>query len=520
VLKQFIFDKNRLKGYPQFPGNQLEVYSVKRNQLATINCMYMNAGLTILELTDNLITELPGPLFDFSQLKRLSLAQNRVSVIPPDIIRCTSLEYLNLSENLIKDLPPLPSSLKDLLLTRCRLTALPPHLMTLRSLERFCASGNRLSTFPMFPSIKFLMLSQNAIDILPTGLNPEIEVLDLSCNRLKSWPNTPFPGLRDLDLSMNQFLDWPAINAPNLASLKVAGNLIRAKIDLSPFAHLTFFDLASTKIRFDHHKTKVREWYTSEYSVHDKHSKFIQYDDHVAYATMRGNRPEMMDSMIVSRNVLPGLSIYGLFDGHRGRHTASYGSFLLLRAVRDQQVEFSTESVTGAIAAIVKRIREKEYDDCATLACVLVQEGALIICTLGIVRVFVFDKAGNRKFKSRDHRPTYRPEYERVHAEHGALEQGLLGDQLPFTRAIGDWHVKGLSAIPDVLEYPIGGEDKWVIIATDGILESLSSRTIGQLAGKAQTARGLAYTLRNLAYASDSADNISVIVLDLAHGKA
>jgi len=80
---------------------------------------------------------------------------------------------------------------------------------------------------------------------------------------------------------------------------------------------------------------------------------------------------------------------------------------------------------------------------------------------------------------SKDHRPCCHKERVRVESLGGFVEDGYLNGQLGVTRAIGNWHIKGLkesgdrigplSAEPELKLVTLTQEDEFLIIGSDGI---------------------------------------------------
>lgn len=80
---------------------------------------------------------------------------------------------------------------------------------------------------------------------------------------------------------------------------------------------------------------------------------------------------------------------------------------------------------------------------------------------------------------SKDHRPCCNKEKKRVESLGGFVDDGYLNGQLGVTRAIGNWHIKGLkktgdqagplSAEPELKLVTLTKQDEFLIIGSDGI---------------------------------------------------
>lgn len=84
-------------------------------------------------------------------------------------------------------------------------------------------------------------------------------------------------------------------------------------------------------------------------------------------------------------------------------------------------------------------------------------------------------KNGTAERLSLDHRPSEPSEVERVKREGGVIFDNRLGGTLAITRAMGDHALKkdGLTATPTVNKHVLRPFDNYVIIASDGVWDSL-----------------------------------------------
>jgi serine/threonine protein phosphatase PrpC len=88
---------------------------------------------------------------------------------------------------------------------------------------------------------------------------------------------------------------------------------------------------------------------------------------------------------------------------------------------------------------------------------------------------------------------------------------------LAVTRAIGDFKVFGVSYVPEIDLVEVEEDDKWLVVACDGVWDVTFPGQIREIATKVKSPVEFAYTLRNASYAYGSLDNISAIVVDLKH---
>ncbi|CAM8997678.1 unnamed protein product [Rhodiola kirilowii] len=106
----------------------------------------------------------------------------------------------------------------------------------------------------------------------------------------------------------------------------------------------------------------------------------------------------------------------------------------------------------------------------------------VLIANAGDCRA-VLGKRGRAVELSRDHKPNAASERLRIEKLGGVVYDGYLNGQLSVSRALGDWHMKGLrgsssplSAEPEVEELLLTEEDEFLILGCDGLWDVMSSQ--------------------------------------------
>lgn len=114
----------------------------------------------------------------------------------------------------------------------------------------------------------------------------------------------------------------------------------------------------------------------------------------------------------------------------------------------------------------------------------------MIVANAGDCRA-VLGKRGKAIEMSKDHKPNYSSERQRIEKLGGAIYDGYLNGQLSVSRALGDWHMKGpkgfscpLSAEPELQETWLTEEDEFLIMACDGLWDVMSSQCAVTMARK------------------------------------
>jgi serine/threonine protein phosphatase PrpC len=238
-------------------------------------------------------------------------------------------------------------------------------------------------------------------------------------------------------------------------------------------------------------------------------------DPSCAYASTKGIRDELRDALVVSRHIRPELDVYAVSDGKEDRSASAHVCNRVLLEIQQTHVVFSVEGVTTLFKGIAARVLDKRVPGFCSVAFALISKGRIITAHIGNARAMILTGAGVIRCKTRPHTPRRRSEYERIHQARGIVVDGQAGGTLPLSRAIGKTDVKGVTADPEVGQWEIEGDDKYLVLATDGVTDWLTAQCIRQQATTCDDAQTLAYTLRNLAFAADSDDNITVVVVDL-----
>ncbi|EEX94776.1 serine/threonine protein kinase [Vibrio orientalis CIP 102891 = ATCC 33934] len=169
-------------------------------------------------------------------IQRLKLAE-QLTELPREILTLAdSLEILDLSDNLLTDLPEwlteLPK-LKIVFASNNRFTHLPLVLGRCQKLEMVGFKSNqivRVSGDALPKPLRWLILTDNQVEQLPEALGhrPRLQKLALAGNKLKALPQS-FSKLINLELvrlSANQLEQFPDVllELPKLAWMAFAGN--------------------------------------------------------------------------------------------------------------------------------------------------------------------------------------------------------------------------------------------------------------------------------------------------------
>ncbi|TNC98458.1 MAG: Serine/threonine-protein kinase-like domain [Gallionellaceae bacterium] len=162
-------------------------------------------SLEVLNLSGNLLNDLPKDLTRLHKLRIIFCSDNRFSHVPEVLGQCANLEMIGFKSNQITHLSAkaLPPKLRWLILTDNRLQQIPTEIGACANLQKLMLSGNRLHELPE------QMAACNCL-----------ELLRIAANRFEHLP------------------DW-LLGLPRLAWLAYAGNPFSDAIEKEAMAGLT-----------------------------------------------------------------------------------------------------------------------------------------------------------------------------------------------------------------------------------------------------------------------------------------
>lgn len=245
-----------------------------------------------------------------------------------------------------------------------------------------------------------------------------------------------------------------------------------------------------------------------------------------AISSTCGDRGEdRMEDASVIQSRLAGIRdahLMAVFDGHGGAACAEFAAAHIAGALFRAWtgVETSPESAlvrafVDTDAAFMQSTSRDEQSGCTALVA-LVLETNLHVANAGDCRCIVASKNGSIETLSKDHVATDPDERSRVEARGGYIDEqhGRVQGRLAVSRALGDRAVKRfVTAVPDVVTLELKPDHDFVVLASDGLWDVVSSQEAARLVQT--TARSADLAAKRLALKAielGSTDNISVIV--------
>lgn len=225
---------------------------------------------------------------------------------------------------------------------------------------------------------------------------------------------------------------------------------------------------------------------------------------------------------ILNINGDPDKALFCLFDGHGGDKVSKFLQSNFIEYFKEiLPLDNPKEKLTSLFKKLDERIKELNCYQVGAAACIIYitkERGQkyLYSANVGDTRSILIS---NNEYKrlSYDHRANDGNEYKRIVNNGGIVLGGRVYGSLMLGRAFGDWELKsyGVTCEPSVTRINITNNDKYVIIATDGVWDVFEESDVFDLSRKINNSKELCNTLVNKSKLNGSMDNISCFVISL-----
>jgi len=271
-------------------------------------------------------------------------------------------------------------------------------------------------------------------------------------------------------------------------------------------------------------------------------SKYIN----VNVASLQGVRDENEDRHRVILNLnktnsdYNAINYYAVYDGHGGDFVSNFlyknmhMYFMNLRVKYPLNRNYVLD-VYNSIQTILREKYKKQSDQCGStcliaLICKHKKDKYLTVLNVGDSRGILCDSLNRVIPLSKDHKPEDPEEKNRIKKLGGVIEYSAGDDPriegLSLSRAIGDLDAeKYVSHLPDLFGYKINKNDKFMVLACDGLWDVLDNKSVVNYVLKycydANTQKrnsepiNIANKLAHYAIQQGSTDNVSVVVVFL-----
>ena len=268
-------------------------------------------------------------------------------------------------------------------------------------------------------------------------------------------------------------------------------------------------------------KEKISEINISEYS--DDNCSLIKS---FAYKENpnRGYRDYMEDKSRVVQNINGDKNshLFCLFDGHGGVNVSQFLQDNFYKYFKEMlPMSNPQENFKELFNIIDNKIKDLNLLNIGSTACIIYitkENGKKVLysANIGDTRS-VLISSNDYKRLSYDHRATDTNEYNRIVQSGGIVFAGRVYGTLMLSRAFGDWELKSYGVIsePHVTKININENDKYVIMASDGIWDVLDDADVYEMSKNFENSKDLCNNIVEKALDKGSMDNISCFVINL-----
>lgn len=259
-----------------------------------------------------------------------------------------------------------------------------------------------------------------------------------------------------------------------------------------------------------------------------------------SYWSHRGKRNYMEDRFVIDHigkdsDSRP-ISLLAVFDGHGGLLSSNFCSDWISAYIRKKNEHYPDSLGLAMKTAFIKAdtdfVSSGHFDGSTACACAIVGK-KVVCCNAGDSRAIIVKRDGSAVALSEDHKPELLRETKRINALGGRVihwGRWRVEGVLAVSRSIGDARLKPyVTAEPDIFEHELGEDDMFLVVASDGVWDTMSNDLVAKfvIVNTCKIGRDkslnidktllhwIARQVSKRARENGSSDNISVIVAKL-----
>ena len=218
----------------------------------------------------------------------------------------------------------------------------------------------------------------------------------------------------------------------------------------------------------------------------------------------------------------PNDALFCLFDGHGGGEVSKYLQENFANEFKSVLPSNNIEStLISLFQSVDEKIKQSNFFTVGSTACVvyITKEGnqrILYCANIGDTRCTLVTSFQSKRL-SYDDRASDKNEYTRITNSGGIVFAGRVYGQLMLSRAFGDWELKpyGVINVPHVVRMPIEENDKYLIIASDGIWDVFQDEDMYTMSKEVKSADEFCKNIIKEGLQRGTMDNISCFVVKL-----
>jgi serine/threonine protein phosphatase PrpC len=214
--------------------------------------------------------------------------------------------------------------------------------------------------------------------------------------------------------------------------------------------------------------------------------------------------------------------LFCLFDGHGGDNVSQFLQENFYKYFKEMCPITNPEEQFNELFRILDlKIKDLNLLSMGATACIIYitkENGKRVAysANIGDTRSLLIS-SNDYKRLSYDHRATDSNEYNRIIKSGGIVFAGRVYGSLMLSRAFGDWELKSYGVIsePYVTKTHISDNDKYIIIATDGVWDTLDDSDVYEMSKNINNSKDLCNKIVEKSLDKGSMDNISCFVINL-----
>lgn len=215
----------------------------------------------------------------------------------------------------------------------------------------------------------------------------------------------------------------------------------------------------------------------------------------VSYWSHRGKRAYMEDRFVIEHagstsmdkeNSMP-ISLLAVFDGHGGSAASQFCSDWISSYIRKKN-DYYPDNISLAVESAFIKIDSDFVSsgllDGTTACAVTIAGKRIMCCNSGDSRAIIVKRDGSVVALSIDHKPDRDDETKRINDLGGRIihwGRWRVEGVLAVSRSIGDAKLKPyVTAEPEIVEHEIENDDMFLVIASDGVWDTMSSDLVAK----------------------------------------
>lgn len=258
-------------------------------------------------------------------------------------------------------------------------------------------------------------------------------------------------------------------------------------------------------------------------------------------ASLKGKRQQNEDKHVSFLNIngddttRAKINLFGVFDGHGGKFVSKFLHDNLAQIMTDKRVEYPLDKsfivkIYNGLQNILRNKYKKYASECGSTCLVIshfkTQESSYLnVLNTGDTRA-VLCRNNMAHLLTKDHKPHWPEEEKRIKKLGGEIILDQYGDwrigDLSVSRAFGDLNAEPyVTCLPDIYKYKLSKNDKFMILACDGLWDVLDNQDAINFvlkygfdeSNKVKKDVNIAVKLAEYALKAGSTDNITIHIV-------